>query len=90
MHDEDNGTYYDHQVTAFVPGEHESNSEFDDLARHYVVLLLQTDNGSWIRLGDKSYPLKFLPKYSTQKPGYDLLFTGQLLYKSQPNVVPAY
>lgn len=90
LEDTDNGKFYTHDVSAVLQGENDTNDYLDLLSRNTNVLLMQTDNGSWIRVGDLDNGLSLTFNYSSEKPGYNISFTGELLYKSKPNSVPAY
>lgn len=83
---DENGSYFQHQVTATLQGYSTENaSKLERCANTPVILRMQRDDGNFIRLGDKTNALVFTAPFSSTKPGYDLLFTGEFDYEFQPN-----
>lgn len=83
---DENGSYYQHQVTATLQGYSiDSASKLAKCLMSPVVLMMQRDDGGYIRLGDYDNALTFTAPFSSVKPGYDLLFVGELAYEFQPN-----
>lgn len=91
MAENDHGKYFDHLVTATLQGYgKDQEDEIKSIYSGYVVLLMQTDDASWIRLGSTENPMNLIIDFSSAKPGFNLQFSGQLPYKSMPNVIPDY
>ncbi len=84
--DGEQGKYYEHSVSAVLHGyTHAIADQLEDLSIGPVVVLMQTDDASWIRLGETDNALSFTADFDTERPGYDILITGELPYKSMPN-----
>ncbi|MGE4568028.1 MAG: hypothetical protein AB7C90_02460 [Bacteroidales bacterium] len=82
----DHGPYFEHSVTATIQGYNDQAEGYlNSIQASPVVLLMQQDDASWIRLGDTECALVLTRDFTTQKPGYDISFTGELTYKSMPN-----
>lgn len=87
----ENGKFFQHDISGFLPGDKAENDPYLNLLSIApVILLTQTDDGSWVRIGDSEHALSFTYQYSTKSPGYDLSFKGDLIYKSMQTAVPDY
>jgi hypothetical protein len=87
----ENGKFYEHTVSARLQGYNNNNdSALSEISVPNVVLLLLTDENTWIRLGDKENALSFTGDFNTDKPGYDIMFVGELPYKSMPNIAQSF
>ncbi len=89
--DDDNGKFHAHRVTGVIHGSDTVSSAYlNILAATYLVLLLQTDNGSWVRIGEKTNAMSLIWNYSSIRPGYEIEFTGNLTTEALQNNDPNY
>lgn len=87
--DDDNGKFFAHTVSAVLHGRDEVSDQYlQQIAMGYSVVLLQKDDASWYRIGDKENAMSLLFNFDTSRPGYTLEFSGALSYKSAPVADP--
>jgi len=87
--DDDNGKFFAQTVSAVLHGrDNVSDGYLQQIAMGYSVVLLQRDDTTWYRLGDKDNAMSLLMDYGTMRPGYELEFSGALSYESAPVADP--